>query len=127
MNNTSGDNTSGENISAENTAAEIPQDSKNMAVLIWILTFFFGFIPGLIFYLEKKDDAYIQDQSKEAMNWAITTIFAYIVSVVLAFILIGFVLMFALCVVHVVFCIMGAFATSNGKPFRVPYAVRLIK
>jgi len=28
---------------------------------------------------------------------------------------------------HLVFCIMGAIATSNGKPFRVPFALRLVK
>jgi uncharacterized Tic20 family protein len=28
---------------------------------------------------------------------------------------------------HIVFCVMGAVAVSDGKPFRVPFALRLIK
>jgi len=40
------------------------QDSKNMALILWIGSIFFGFIPGLIFYLVQKDDSYIQDQAK---------------------------------------------------------------
>ncbi len=65
------------------------QDSKNMALLIWILTIFFGFIPGLIMYLVKKDDAYIQSQSKEALNWSITAFLLGILASVLTVIVIG--------------------------------------
>jgi uncharacterized Tic20 family protein len=110
----------------ENSLA-ITQDSKNIALLTWIGTIFFGFIPGLIFYLTKKDDPYIQDQAKEALNWSITAIFVYIAGFILTFVLIGILVFVALGICHLVFCIMGAVATSNGKTFRVPFAVRLIK
>ncbi|HUL81601.1 MAG TPA: DUF4870 domain-containing protein, partial [Gammaproteobacteria bacterium] len=49
-------------------------ESRNIAVLVWVGTIFFGFIPSLIVYLIKKDDAYVLDQSKEALNWSITVI-----------------------------------------------------
>ena len=106
---------------------DVTQDSKTLGLLLWVLTIFFGFIPGLIFLLVKKDDAYIQDQSKEALNWSITVIFGYIISFILAFIVIGVFLALAVGVVNLIFCIMGAIAASSGKPFRVPFAVRLIK
>jgi len=106
---------------------EIAQDSKNIALLSWIGTLFFGFIPGLILYLIKTDDKYVQDQSKESLNWSITAIIAYIVAFILSFIVIGVFLMPIIGLLHLVFCIMGAVATSKGKPFRVPYAIRLIK
>lgn len=32
----------------------VSQDTKNMGILVWILTLFMGFIPGLIFFLIKK-------------------------------------------------------------------------
>lgn len=105
----------------------ISQDSKNIALMTWIGTLFFGFIPGLILYLVKKDDPYILDQAKEALNWSITAIIGYFVGVVLTFIVIGVVVMMVVGICHVVFCIMGALATSKGKPFRAPFAVRLIK
>ena len=108
-------------------ATDVSKDSKNMAMLVWILTLFFGFIPGLIFFLTKKDDPYVLDQSQESLNWSITAIFGYMISFVLVFIVIGTLTMLAVWIAHIVFCIMGAVATSNGKPFRVPFAVRLIK
>lgn len=103
------------------------QDSRNIGILTWIGTIFFGFIPGLIIYLIKKDDAYAQDQAKEALNWSITAIIGYFAGVLLTFILIGLLVMLAVAICHLVFCIMGAVAATNGKPFRVPFALRLIK
>lgn len=106
---------------------EVTQDQKNTGLLIWILTLFFGFIPGLIFFLVKKEDAYIQDQAKEALNWSITAIIGYFAGLILTFILIGILVLLAVGIAHLVFCILGVIATSNGKTFRVPYALRLIK
>lgn len=105
----------------------VSQDSKNIALMTWIGTIFFGFIPGLIFYLVKKDDPYVQDQSKEALNWSITAIIGYIAGFILTFIVIGILVLFVVGICHLVFCIMGAIGASNGKTFRVPFAIRLIK
>jgi len=106
---------------------EVTQDSKNMALLSWIGTFFLGFIPGLILYLIKTDDAYVQDQSKESLNWSITVMIAYAAAFILSFIAIGVVLFPVIGLCHLVFCIMGAVSTSKGNRFRVPFAIRLIK
>lgn len=105
----------------------VSQESKNTALLIWIGTIFLGFIPSLIVYLVKKDDAYILDQSKEALNWSITLFIAYVVGSITTVILIGFVILIILGICHLVFCIMGAVGASNGDTFRVPFALRLIK
>jgi len=105
----------------------VKQDSKNLALLIWLLTIFFGFIPSLIFYLVKKDDSYVEAQAKEALNWSITAIFGCIAGSILSVILIGILILIAVAICNLVFCIMGAVAVSNGKDFRVPFAVRLLK
>jgi uncharacterized Tic20 family protein len=102
------------------------KESKNTAVLIWIGTLFLGFIPGLIVYLVKKDDAYILDQAKEALNWSITAAIGYVAAMILTFVLIGFLVFVALGLCHLVFCVLGAIGASSGKAFRVPFALRLI-
>jgi uncharacterized Tic20 family protein len=109
------------------TTGAVTQDSKNIALLTWIGTLFFGFIPSLIIYLVKKDDAYVQTQAKEALNWSITAVIGYAASFILTFILIGILGFIALGLCHLVFCILGAVACSNGKDFKVPFAIRLIK
>lgn len=105
----------------------VSQDSKNLALVLWIATIFFSFIPGLVIYLVKQDDAYLLAQAKESLNWSITALIGYVAGVILAIILIGFLVMAAVGIAHLVFCIMGAVAASKGEPFRVPWAIRLLK
>jgi uncharacterized Tic20 family protein len=114
----------------DNTPAPPPapsQDSKNLALLCWLGSTLLGFIPGLAFYLVKKDDDYVQDQAKEALNWSITFFLLLVVGKVLSIILVGFLVIGAAWLCHLLFCIMGAVAASDGKPFRVPFALRLIQ
>lgn len=106
---------------------EKSQESKNMTLLMWVGTLFFGFIPGLVLFLIKKEDSYIQEQSKEALNWSITSLIGYAIGFVLSFILIGILVFPIVGICHLIFCIMGAIATSKGKEFRVPFAIRLVK
>ncbi len=111
---------------AETVAAVTNQESRNMALLTWIGTLFFGFIPGLIIYLVKKDDAYVNDQAKEALNWSLTALMGYFIGIILSFILIGVLVFPVVGICHLVFCIMGAIGTSKGNAFRVPFAIRLL-
>ena len=112
---------------SDGTIQGVAQDSKNTALLVWIGTLFFGFIPGLILFLVKKDDPYVFDQSKEALNWSITAAIGDFAGAILTMSCIGIFVMFAVGICHLVFCIMGAVSTSKGNTFRVPFALRLIK
>jgi uncharacterized Tic20 family protein len=103
------------------------QDSRNVAVLVWVGTIFFSFVPSLIVYLIKKDDAYVLDQSKEALNWSITVIIGWFAGVILTFVFIGVLVFIVLVLANLIFGIMGAVAASSGQQYRVPFAIRLIK
>lgn len=116
--------------SSEQTSAIIlatDQDSKNLVLLLWIGTLLFGFIPGLILFFIKADNAYIKHQSKEALNWSITCIIGYFAASILTLVVIGALLFPVIGVCHLVFTIMGAIAASKGNDFKVPFAIRLIK
>ncbi len=102
-------------------------DAKTIAILVWIGTIFFGFIPSLIVFLIRKDDEFLLDHTREALNWSITTAIAWLSGVVLSFILIGFLVFPVVLICNLIFCIMGAVKASNNQPFRAPFALRLIK
>lgn len=106
---------------------ETNQDAKNLAMLIWLGTIVFGFIPGLLGYLLQKETAYVQQQSKEALNWSITVFIANIGAFILSFIGIGVLLFPIIGLCHLIFCAMGAIATYEGKSFSTPFSFRLIK
>lgn len=114
-----------------NDVIVVSQKSRNIGSLIWLGTLFLYFIPGLFVYLIKKDDAYILDQSKEAIHWSITFFVIGILGTLSYGVLSpsrnGYLFMIIVIIVHLVFCTMGTVATSKGQPFRVPFAIRLIK
>lgn len=116
-----------ESFNSQPIAPNVSQDSKNIGLLMWLGTIFFSFIPALVIYLLKTDDEYLADQSKEALNWSITVFIGTVVGWVLCIILIGFLVLAAIGILNLVFCILGVIATSSGKVFRVPFAIRLIK
>ena len=118
---------SNQSASINDAPSTSSQDSKNLALLLWLGTIFFSFIPALVLFLVKKDDAYLVDQSREALNWSITAILGGIVGMILTLILIGILVIWAIALCNLIFCILGVIATSSGKPFRVPFALRLIK
>jgi uncharacterized Tic20 family protein len=106
---------------------DITSDEKNIAVLTHLGGIFFGFIPALIVWLLKKDDsAFIGEQAREALNFQITVLIGYVAAWVLAFVLIGFLLLPAIYVTNLVLCIVAATKVSKGESYQYPFALRLI-
>lgn len=109
-------------------SAPIATDSKNMALLTWLGTLFLWFIPSLYFYLTQKNDAYVQAHAKEALNWSISLLVGLILAFSLVFTLIGpFIVLPAMGVLHVVYCLWGAACGFQGKALRLPITVRLVQ
>lgn len=113
--------------------AEVSKDDKNMAMLAHLLSVFFSFIPPLVIWLTKKDTStFVEDQSREALNWEITVAIAWFALGILAAIpLVNCVMFLAIpgvWVANAVFCIKGATAASSGVAYRYPdFGLRLVK
>lgn len=89
----------------------------------------FGSIIGpLVVWLIKKDQMpFVNDQGKESLNFQITVVIAMIVSGVLMFVLIGFLLLAAVAIADLVFVIIAAIQANKGVAYRYPYTIRFIK
>ena len=100
----------------------MPEGSKseenNLAMIAQILGIVIGFIGPLIVYLTAKDKPYAYSMSKEALNFQITVLIAWVASGILSFIGIGFVLYGAVWIVNLVFCIIAAMAASGIRAKR---------
>ncbi|OGA25074.1 MAG: orotate phosphoribosyltransferase [Betaproteobacteria bacterium RIFCSPLOWO2_02_FULL_67_26] len=83
----------------------------------------------LIVWLIKKDTMPLVDQhGKEALNFQITVLIAFIISALLTLVLIGFLLLFVVGIGALVLTIMAAVKVSNGQlDYKYPFALRLIK
>ncbi len=105
-------------------------DDKTRAILAHILTLVCGFIAPLVIYLmgkDKADSAFSVAHAKESLNFQITLIICYIICVILAFVLIGFLLMALLGISALVLIIIATIRASEGKLYKYPFAIRLIK
>lgn len=102
-------------------------DDRNLAMLAHLLGIVSGFVGALIIWLIKKDQSgYVDEQGKEALNFQITMLLAYVVSWILMFVLIGMLLMPLLLIANLVFCILAAVAASKGEHYKYPFAIRLL-
>lgn len=100
-----------------------------MALLAHILGIFTSFVVPLIIWLIKKDDEFIADQAKEALNFHITVIIAYFAITVIAIVTmgIGFILYPVLGIAVLVLGIIAGLKANDGIAYRYPCTIRLIK
>ena len=103
-------------------------DEKTMGILSHILCLVAGFIAPLVIYLIKKDEsAFVREHAKESLNFQITLIIFYIISFILIFVFIGILMMVALGLVALILIIVATIKASEGKLYRYPFSIRLIK
>ena len=66
-------------------------------------------------------------EAKEALNFQITIVFGYLLSLILLVVFIGALLWWAVWIVSVVFSIIAFLRAKDGNHYRYPFAIRLIK
>ncbi len=87
----------------------------------------FIIVPLIIWLLKREESEFVADHGKEALNFQITLAGMYLISFILMFVVIGFVLMIGVAVYSVVMVIIATIKTSRGETYRYPLTVRLIK
>ncbi|MEI6144505.1 MAG: DUF4870 domain-containing protein [Candidatus Berkelbacteria bacterium] len=101
-------------------------DVNNMAMLAHILGIVLSVVGPLIIYLTAKDKPFAYSESKEALNFQITVLIAWVACAVLSFIGIGFILYPLVWILNLVFCIQGAMAASKGEAYKYPFSIKLV-
>jgi len=110
--------------------SDVSQDDKTMAMIGHISGIVAGFIGPLVIWLINKDKAekgWLNEQAKEALNFQITVLLAWVVAMVLSFLLIGFLLYPVILIGNIVLCIMAGLKANEGVDYRYPFALRLVK
>lgn len=104
---------------------QIPAEDRTLAAVAHGGAILLGFLVPLVVWLMNKDKAgkeALNDQAKESLNFQITLLIPYIIA--------GFLPFFAtmlVWIVSIVFCILAALAANKGQLYRYPFALRLIK
>jgi uncharacterized protein len=88
-----------------------------------------GHILGpLIVWLAKRGDSpEIDEHGKESLNFQISMLIYNVIAGVLCLVLIGFVILVILHILNLVLVIVASIQASEGKFYRYPMTIRLIK
>ncbi len=91
-----------------------------------------GFLLPLIFWLVGKDQSSFADsEGKTALNFGITVTIGYVISAIIGFIpiigLLSLLINLAIFVVALIFGIQGFQAAQQGRSYRYPFTLDLVK
>jgi uncharacterized protein len=98
------------------------------ALLGFFIPWVFHILGPLIVWLAKRQDSpEIDAHGKESLNFQISMLIYGVISGILCLIVIGFFLLALLHILNVVFVIVASIQASEGKLYRYPLTIRLIK
>jgi uncharacterized protein len=83
--------------------------------------------PLIIWRTKGQTMPFVAEQAKESLNFQITVFLLALACAALVFILVGFVLLWILGLVNLILVIIAAVSVSDGKPYRYPFCLRLVK
>jgi uncharacterized Tic20 family protein len=109
------------------TARMSSSDETTIAMLIHVLSLVTGVFGPLVIWLLKRDQSdFVDAHGREAINFQVTLYIAAIVSFLLMFVLIGFLLLAALFVLQFLMPLFAALMAAGHRPFRYPFTIRLL-
>jgi uncharacterized Tic20 family protein len=110
------------------TSKPLDSNEKMLATFSHLGSVIGGFVLPLVLYLTQKDKSkFVEEHAKEALNFQISLIIAYVVGGILAIIIIGFFVIIAAALCGLIFGIMGALKANEGQPYKYPFNIRFIK
>ncbi len=105
----------------------VANDDNNLALLAHLLGIFTGFLGPLVLFLVKKDESpFVRHHASEALNFQLSLIIWFTISVILVLVLIGILMILALVIGAFVLQIVAAVAASRGEWYRYPLTIRFV-
>ena len=83
--------------------------------------------PLIVWLVKRNDSPEIDENGKESLNFQISMLIYNVIAGVLCLVLIGFVILAILHILNLVLVIIASIQASEGKFYRYPLAIRLIK
>jgi hypothetical protein len=104
------------------------QDEKTIALITHLSFFIFPFIAPLVIYIIKKNESpFIAAHAKSAFNFHVAGAVAFIICLLLIFLIVGIPLMVLLGFYGTALTIVGTIRASEGRLYDYPFTIELIK
>lgn len=122
-------------MSQESEATGVPDKDERMWGMLCHLIAFSGFVvpfgsllgPLIIWLIKKDEMPFVDDQGKESLNFQLTMLIAFVISIILIVVVIGILLLGVLCIYEIVVLIIATIKANEGVRYRYPYTIRFIK
>lgn len=115
-------------------SVELDPETRNWAmalhlsVLSGLVIPMAGLIVPIVIYVLKKDTLPgLVPHGHAVFNWMISAVIYAVVSIVLMFVIVGFLTMFALVILCIVFPIIGGVKASEGEVWSYPLSIPIFK
>ena len=113
-------------------AYQMTRESQNWAVGAHLSAFVMllgvpSLVGPLFVWLLKKDDAYVEQQAKDALNFNISFLLYGIAAGLAVFVLIGIVALPVIAIAWFVLVIVASIAASHGENYRYPFTIEFVK
>ncbi|MDF2743518.1 MAG: hypothetical protein K0S88_4895 [Actinomycetia bacterium] len=112
----------------------LPPDQERLwGMLAHLLSFVAAYIalgflaPLIVLMVFGQRSAYVRAHAVESLNFNLTWLLYAVVAVVLAFLLIGIVILIALGIAYLVLVIIASVRANNGEFFRYPLTIRFVR
>ncbi|MEZ5302352.1 MAG: DUF4870 domain-containing protein [Verrucomicrobiales bacterium] len=111
------------------TSGKLSEKTISLLAFLSHLLYSFTCVLGpLILWVIKRTSGYVDFHGKESVNFNITMLIGYIAMIIIGIVTCGLGLLYpVLWVAHLVLSIMAAMASNEGKSYRYPVCIRLIK
>ncbi|HVF46148.1 MAG TPA: DUF4870 domain-containing protein [Pyrinomonadaceae bacterium] len=84
-------------------------------------------VPIILWQTQKEKMPALDAHGKMVVNWMISVTIYAVVSIILMFVIIGFLTILAVAVMGVVFPIIGAVKANNGELWQYPLTIKFLK
>lgn len=118
----------------ETDPAIAAEDSLTWGMLVHLSAFalFFtgiGYLlaPLVIWLLKRNDSSFVDEQGKEALNFQLTSTAYFVATIALSFIFNMFILLFLVLIAWMVAVTQASQAANEGRAYRYPITLRLIR
>jgi hypothetical protein len=106
----------------------ISSEDQNMALFAHVGGFLASFLAPLVIWQVKKNSSrYVAHQAKEALNFQLFLLIGYVLSVVLMFVYVGWLLFVVLLAYEVVAVVRAGVATGRGERYLYPFTIRFVR
>lgn len=111
---------------------EVTRESQNWAAAAHLSAFvgLFGLpslLGPLVVWLVRRDDAYVEEQARDALNFNISFLLYGIASAIAVVVLVGIVALPIVAVTWFVLVIVATAAASRGEDYRYPFTIEFVK